>query len=356
MNKLNKSIITYKFRIKDSSCKKDLERKASAVNFVWNYCNNISRQSANKRSAGSWIREFDLNRLTSGSSKELGLNAQTIQAICQEFCAKRDKFRRPKLKWRSAKRSLGWIPFKKCNITLKGDTFKYLGKQYRFWKSREIEGDIKCGSINQDSRGNWFINIACEVENRDQTQSDKVIGIDLGLKTLATCSDGTVIDNNRVTAKYADKLAMAQRARKKKQVTNIQAKIKNVRKDFLQKESTKLVNRFKKIFIGDVSSTQLVKTRMAKSVLDAGWGLFKEMLKYKAIRLGVDFQITNERYSSVTCSGCNARSGPSGLSGLGIRDWECSECGSKHDRDVNAARNILNFALGYQSPIREFCA
>lgn len=131
-----------------------------------------------------------------------------------------------------------------------------------------------------------------------------------------------------------------------KRVTQIQNKIKNVRKDFLHKETTKLVKKYKVIYVGDVSSSKLAKTRMAKSVLDAGWGMFKSMLEYKAIALGVDFKVVKENYSSVTCSSCFERSGPSGLSALGVREWVCESCGVIHDRDVNAATNIL-LGLGH---------
>lgn len=347
---------TYKFRIKDSKHASILIKKADAVNFVWNYCNDISQKSARNRSAGGnkrWISEFDLNYLTAGSSKELKLSSTTIQCIANEFITRRDARKIPKLNWRSYKKNLGWIPFKAGGIQVNGDSFKYLGREFRFWKSREIEGKIKVGSFNQDSQGKWYVNFTCEVEKEYLISASKVIGIDLGLKTLATCSDGTIIDNPKLLSKYAEKLAKAQRANKKKQVTKLYTKIKNVRKDFLHKATTKLVKENKQIFVGDVSSSKLAKTKMAKSVLDAGWGMFKTMLAYKAIRLGVDFQVTNERYSTVTCSTCFKRTGPSGLSALGVREWECSECGSHHDRDVNAAQNILLFALGHESQLVE---
>lgn len=77
--------------------------------------------------------------------------------------------------------------------------------------------------------------------------------------------------------------------------------------------------------------------------------MFKTMLENKAIRLGVGFQVVDEKYSTVTCSVCSQRTGPSGLSSLGVRNWECSECGSLHSRDHNAALNILHSALGHQS-------
>ena len=353
---MTKSMKTFQFRIKDSKCFKQLEKHASAVNLVWNYCNDTSQQSAKKRSAGSnnrWISEFDLNYLTAGTSKALGLSSTTIQSIAGEFVNKRNARKRPRLKWRSYKKNLGWIPVKAGGISFKDDSFKYCGKGYRFWKSREIEGKVKTASITQDAQRRWYINVTCEVPECDTTKSTSAIGVDLGLKDLAVCSDGHIIQNPRTLRRYADKLAVAQRAKKKKQVIKIHAKIKNVRKDFLHKASTALVKKHKQIFVGNVSSSKLVKTKMAKSVLDAGWNMFKTMLKYKSIRIGVDYQETDERYSTVTCSDCFARSGPSGLSALGIRDWVCSKCGSQHLRDVNAAKNILNFALGHQSQLVE---
>jgi putative transposase len=347
-------ITTYKFRIKDSSHKNFLKDKARSVNFIWNYCNSTSGESAKKRTAGSnisWVTEFDLNNLSKGVSKEIGINSQTIQLVCREFVIKRNLNRKPKLNWRDVKRNLGWIPFKEQSIKIENNSIIFMKRTFHLWQERNIEGKILCGSFNEDSQGRWYVNIICEIEKTKQTQTDKSIGIDLGLKTLATCSDGTKIENPKVLAKYAEKLAKAQRANKKKQVKKIHTKIKNVRKDFLHKESTRLINSHKQIFIGDVSSSKLVKTKMAKSVLDAGWGQFKDMLKYKAIRLGVDFQIVNEKYSSVTCSCCGAKAPfKSGLSTLGVRNWGCSECGSSHDRDVNAAKNIRNFALACQSP------
>lgn len=351
---MNKFIKTYKFRIKDSSHKNFLKKKASSVNFIWNYCNATSEESAKKRKAGStifWVSEFDLNNLTKGISKEICINSQTVQLVCREFVSKRSRHKKPKLKWRTAKRNLGWIPFKEQSIKIEKKSILFMKRTFNLWQERDIEGKILCGSFNEDSQGRWYINIICEVEKTEQTQLESSIGIDLGIKTLATCSDGTKIENPKVLSKYAEKLAKAQRANKKKKVKKIHTKIKNVRKDFLHKESTRLVNSHKQIFIGDVSSSKLAKTKMAKSVLDAGWGQFKDMLRYKAIRLGVDFQEVNEKYSTVTCSCCGAKAPfKSGLSTLGIRNWDCSECGSSHDRDVNAAKNILGFALVCQSP------
>ncbi|MGI9297498.1 MAG: RNA-guided endonuclease InsQ/TnpB family protein, partial [Gammaproteobacteria bacterium] len=141
-------------------------------------------------------------------------------------------------------------------------------------------------------------------------------------------------------------LAGAQRANKKGRAKTIHAKIANRRKDFLHKTSTRLVNDHAAIFVGNVSSSGLAKTNKAKSVLDAGWSTLRTMLNYKAIARSVWFDEVNEAYTTVTCSVCKNRTGPCGQEGLRIGEWLCDECGVVHDRDINAAQNIL--ALGCQ--------
>ena len=138
-------------------------------------------------------------------------------------------------------------------------------------------------------------------------------------------------------------LGKAQRANKKQRVKAIHAKIKHRRKDRIHKFTTALVNSHAAIIVGDVSSEKLARTRMAKSVLDAGWGMLKTQLAYKAIAQSVVFEVVNESNSTQTCSCCGVipDSSPKGRAGLGIREWVCSECGAEHSRDVNAARNIL---------------
>jgi IS605 OrfB family transposase len=113
------------------------------------------------------------------------------------------------------------------------------------------------------------------------------------------------------------------------------------RKDALHKFSKKIVSTYQTIKIGDVSSLKLAKTRMAKSVLDAGWGMLKTQLQYKGQQAGRCVRIVSERNTTRTCSSCKALTGPAGLDMLVVRSWVCRACGDRHDRDVNAARNIL---------------
>jgi putative transposase len=176
------------------------------------------------------------------------------------------------------------------------------------------------------------------------------IGIDLGLNSFATLSDGNKIDIQRHHRQFENKIKSAQRANNKQRVRRLHAKIKNCRKDFLHKLSTELAARYSLIAVGNVKPLQLAKNhKIAKSVLDAGWSTFRNMLKYKAtncIEVG-------ESFTTVTCSACRERSGPKGQKGLQIRQWKCSDCGENHDRDVNAAKNILIAALGIKRPVEE---
>lgn len=177
------------------------------------------------------------------------------------------------------------------------------------------------------------------------------IGIDLGLLNQATCSDQDEPNRrDNLTGRYAEPLAQAQRARKAKRVKAIHAKIANSRKNWTHKLSTAIVLRALLIVVGNVSSAKLAKTRFAKSVYDASWSDFKAQLVYKAIRLGVRYVEVNEAWSSITCADCGARSGPRGLRALGVRVWQCSHCGVIHDRDSNAAQNILR--LGREALLR----
>jgi IS605 OrfB family transposase len=126
--------------------------------------------------------------------------------------------------------------------------------------------------------------------------------------------------------------------------------IKNARKDWAHKKTTEIVRRVKLLVVGDVSSSRLAKTRMAKSIYDAGWHQLRALLEYKANRLGVLYCEVNESGSSIRCSVCLSKTGPSGLRALWVREWTCGVCGVSHDRDVNAAHNILR--LGRQTLLR----
>jgi len=333
-------ILVYRFRVKSKPGL--LNQQARKVNFVWNYCND--RQKDALRFGRPWLTGFDLNKLTTGSSKELELHSGVINAVCEQFAKSRAQHRRPYLRYRGRK-SLGWIPLKGRDLHREGNAFCFAGNTFRVFYSRPLlEGKIKDGTcFAQDSLGNWFLNIVIEVVEPPARPLERGIGIDLGLKDLATPSEGAKIPAPGFYCKAEAALATAQRAHKRRRVKAIHACIARQRMDFLHKESVAIVRNFDLIVFGNVNASGLAQTSLAKSVLDAGWSSFRRMLAYKAIRHGARYVEVDERFTTQTCSTCGAlpESRPKGIAGLGIREWQCSGCGNVHDRDRNAALNIL---------------
>ena len=335
-------VLVYRYRVK--SLNGLLNKQARACNFVWNYCND--RQKDAVRFNRPWLTGFDLNKLTIGSSKELGVHSGTINAVCEQYAKSRSQKKRRYLRYRS-RRSLGWVPLKGRDLKREGQAFRFAGNTFRVFNSRALpDGKIKDGTnFSQDARGNWFLNIVIDVQEvpANVRQPLRGVGIDLGLKDFATLSTGEKVEAQRIYRCAEQKLAIAQRGNKKRQVKAIYAKIANTRNDFHHKLSSRILREFDYIAVGNVNASGLAKTDLAKSVFDAGWSSFRGMLRYKSIATGAWYEEVNEKYTTQACSGCGVIScnSPKGMSALGIRQWVCAECGVKHDRDVNAAKNIL---------------
>jgi putative transposase len=325
------------------------------VNTVWNYCNELQQKVfARER---RFLSGFDfwpfLQGVTRGACG-LELPIQTVQEVAEQYARSRAHSHKVRLSWRKSagtRRSLGWIPFKVRTIRYKGGQVYFAGRWLSVWDSFGLaDYELRAGSMSEDARGRWYLNISSELpEMRGPTLPKAFpqpqIGIDLGLKLLAALSDGTIIPAPRFYRDLEPALLVAQRAHKLARIRAIHAKISNRRKNFLHQLSASLVRKSGAIFVGNVNSSQLARTAHAKSVLDAGWSALRTMLQYKCDRAGVWFEEVDEAYSTQTCSRCKSRTGPLGPEGLGIREWTCSHCGARHDRDINAARNIL--AVGH---------
>ena len=339
-------LLTHSYRIKDSHTRTALKRHARAVNAVWNYCNAMQRHHVKHNMA--WPRKFDFSNACAGSSKLLDLHSQTVQAICEEYAKSRKAAKKAHLRFRG-KESLGWIPVKASGLMLDGDALFYQKKRYRFWKHRDLPDDavIKTASFSQDADGRWYFNVTFETAESTALPASGEIGLDLGLKTHATGSNGFEHKAARFYRDLENRIGKAQRAGKKRFARALQRKAKLRRRDANHKASRTLVENNGLIVVGDVSPARLKMTRMAKSVSDQGWSDFRNMLRYKAIARGAVFLEVKETHTTRTCSACLARCGPKGLKGLGIREWTCDACGTVHDRDINAARNILR--LGHET-------
>ena len=324
-----------------------LNAAAVEVNEVFNYCNETSLKAATRTdSKRKWLSGFDLCKLTAGASPYFDrIGADTIQSICVHYAQKRQAARRLKLRWRVSRgprRSLGWIPFKAASLKRKGVCLRFAGKCFRVFETERLEEvNWQGGCFAQDPVGDWYLCLPVKMEAEETVAPYEAVAIDLGLKDIAVTNDGERLLAGRWTVKYADKLASAQRRGHKRQAKRIHRKAARCRADALHKFSTSIVDRYQNIVVGDVSSLKLARTRMAKSVLDSGWGMLKGFLEYKSQQAARSFEVVSERYTSVTCSTCGALSGPRGVNGLIVRSWVCGDCGESQDRDVNAARNIL---------------
>ena len=325
---------------------------AREVNTVWNACN--AHQLEVFRREGRFLSGFDFAPFVRGASAEFDLiGSSTIDEIRDQYAAKRRAAGKVRLRWRRSggrRRSLGWVPFKSRATKWTGEAVRFAGHDFHVWDSYNL-GDyvFRAGALVEDARGRWYfcVNVAVEVAGGHLGDAH---GVDLGLKDIATCSDGTRLEHGRWYRKTQEGVGRAQRARKPKRVAALHAKVKNQRRDALHKFSRSLVDRSSEVVVGDVSPAAVGKTRLAKSVYDSGWTMLRSMLKYKCEHAGIRYAKVHERDTTRACSCCGAipASSPRGRTGLRIREWNCSECGARHDRDVNAARNILE--LGHQLP------
>lgn len=331
-----------------------LNSAAVEVNQVWNYSNEVSAKAARPFSGPTkWLSGYDLDKLTAGATEYFEhIGSDTVQRINAEFATRRKQFNKLKLRWRisrGAKRSLGWIPFKAVQIKTHGKSLRFSGKSIRVFERHLLEGkDWKSGCFAQDSVGDWWLCLPVAYEITESVAAKEDVGLDLGLKDTAATSDGEKLEAGHFYRHIEQRIAQAQRRGHKRQAKRLHRRAARRRKDALHKFSRKIVNSYQTIFIGDVSSLKLVKTRMAKSVLDAGWGMLKTQLHYKGEYAGRSVFMVNEKDTTRTCSSCRALTGPIGLDMIAVRTWVCSECGGAHDRDVNAARNILS--AGRSSP------
>jgi putative transposase len=224
--------------------------------------------------------------------------------------------------------------------------------------SRDLPAVPSSVTVVRDAVGRFFASFVIETDPEADAarfpQADRECGIDLGLRHFAVLDDGTKIASPQFLRRAEKRLKRAQRDLSRKQkgssrrkkarvkVARAHARVTDARRDFHHEHSTAIIRESQAVYVEDLAVEGLARTKMAKSVHDAGWSAFVGMLEYKAARYGRRFaKIGRFEPTSQLCSACGVRDGPKPLH---VREWQCKQCGTVHDRDVNAARNIL--ALG----------
>ena len=220
--------------------------------------------------------------------------------------------------------------------------------------SRTLPSTPTTVTVVKDAAGRYFASFVVETDPEVLPQTTHEVGIDLGLGHFAVLSDGTKVDSPRFLRRAEKRLKKAQRALSRKQkgsrnrdkarlrVARAHARVADARREFHHQLSTKLIRENQAIAVEDLSVKGLARTRLAKSVHDAGWSAFVSMLEYKAARYGRTFvKIGRFEPTSQVCSQCGVKDGPKPLS---VREWTCPACGAVLDRDINAAVNVAKAA------------
>lgn len=354
---------SYKFRINPTEDQKVLLNKHFgsvrwSYNFFLNqrkeeYINNKKSLSYNGQSAKLTLlkKQEETEWLKEVNSQTLQYSLKCLDQAYQNFFAKRTQF--PKFKSKKSRNSFCVPQNVKC-FKNKLIIPKFL-EGIEINKEREIQGAIRQCKISKTKTGKYFVSILVEREYTPVSKTNKSVGIDMGLKDFLVMSDGSKIKNHRFLKRHEKSLKTNQKSlsrktrgsnryeRQRLKVARIHEKISNSRMDLIHKTTLNLVIKYDNIFLEDLNVKGMMKNRkLAKSIGDVAWGTFTQTLKYKAewndkrvIEVGRFFP------SSKTCNSCGWIN--SNLS-ISDRTWKC-KCGVEVDRDLNAAKNILDEGL-----------
>ncbi|AYH91985.1 transposase [Lactobacillus phage Iacchus] len=346
--------------------------------FVWNQM--LAMQLERYKNGGKFVNAFGMNYLLTQLKKEYSWLTespnQSLQQVCKDLS---DAFKnlfghranKPKYKSRKyPKQSY------RCNQRISlvdGHHIKLPKLKTVYYRSgKEIKGKIKSVTIRKSPTGKYYASVLTEIEIKPLAKTKQEVGIDMGVKDLAITSDGTKYRTIRFDKLLADKkhywevrLARRQALAKKEiawdkhnrvleprelsdfsnymkaklMVAKYSEKIANQRKDYLHKISTELVNQYDVIKVEDLKASNMMKNhKLSRAIANQSWRELRLMLEYKCEWYGKKLVVVSPYKTSQICSSCGYDDGKHTLD---VREWVCPNCGAKHDRDINAAKNIL---------------
>ncbi|MDJ0518665.1 MAG: RNA-guided endonuclease TnpB family protein [Trichodesmium sp. MO_231.B1] len=357
----------YKYRIYPNHVQiTKLNQLFGCCRYVWNqslaYCNQLYANGQKKPSYVDLTKQFitqvkqELVWLKKVASTPLQQSLKDLDQAYKNFfdsCKgkrKGIKVKPPKFKSRKSKQTAIFVG---ANYKIGQDKI-YLPKvgKIKIVGKRKLPAEPSSLTIIKDSANRYFASFVVDTKSDHFPKTNSSIGIDLGISTFATLSNGDKINapkplkhNLEKLAKFQRKFALTEKGSKRRErrrlkIAKLHAKIKDIRTDFLHKLSTDLAKKYDTIVLEDLNVSGMVKNRkLAKAISDLGWRQFRSLTEAKCEKYGREFRVI-DRWEPTTqkCSNCGFKGGKKQLN---VREWTCLNCGASHDRDVNAAVNIL---------------